>query len=119
MLISVLLGLTFFSFVYYNKELQVHPMKLIMFMTLAESAVQFALLAQFYICTTGANKLFNYTVFFNSDDFTLARSTIILSYSSMFVAFLCVNLSIVLNTMLCLDLILMVRYPFAMKENRL
>lgn len=119
MLISVLLGLTFFSFVYYNKELQVHPMKLIMFMALAESTVQFSLFSQFFICTTGANQLFNYTVFFSSDDITLARSTIILQYSSMLVAFICVNLSIVLNTMLCLDLILMVRYPFAEKENRL
>lgn len=41
MLVSSMLGLIFFGFIYYTKELQVHPMKLIMFLALSESAFQF------------------------------------------------------------------------------
>ena len=41
MICSVLLGLIFFLFVYYTKELQAHPMKLIMLLALSESAFQY------------------------------------------------------------------------------
>ena len=52
---SAILGLTFFGFVYYMKELQAHPMKLIMFMALSESAFLMFLICQFYICESDIN----------------------------------------------------------------
>ena len=119
MICSVLFGLTFFLFVYFTKELQAHPMKLIMLMALSESAFEFMIIAQLYICKTGANHLFSYSVYFETDEYHLARSTRILIFSGLYSMFFFMLFSLALNTMLCLDLILMVRYPFYNKESRL
>ena len=41
---SAFIGFFFFAVVYYNKELQVHPMKLIMYLALVEAGFQFFLI---------------------------------------------------------------------------
>ena len=105
MICSVLLGLTFFLFVYYTKELQAHPMKLIMLLALSESAFQYQFIGSFYICKSHANHLFSYTVFFNDDNYHMARSTLILLYSGIYSAIFFMLFSVSINSMLCLDLI--------------
>ena len=90
-----------------------------MYCALAESGFQFLLLEQFYICRLGLNHLFAWTVFFSNDPYYVVKSTVILQNSGFFLATLCFNLSLTLNSMLCLDLILMVRNPFQSKESRL
>ena len=48
----------------------------------------------------------------------MARSTLILLYSGIYSAIFFMLFSVSINSMLCLDLILMVRYPFDRKEPR-
>ena len=117
-LTSAMMGLLFFAFVYYTKELQVHPMKLIMVQAIVESAFQFFLIEQFYVCQFDLHYLFSWTVFFTDEAYYLGRSVGILMYSCIYGSCLCVTFSSLINTMLCIDLILMVRYPFDKKESR-
>lgn len=119
MFLSISISLAFFMVIYWTKELQAHPMKLIMTIALSESAFQYLLIAQFYICETRANELFSYTVLWSWEEEDLIKSTLILVASSLYCAFFFLLFSLTLNTMLCLDLILMVRYPFERKEARL
>lgn len=67
----------------------------------------------------GLNHFFAWTVFFSNDDYDVVKSTKILQDSGFFLAIFFFSLSLTLNTMLCLDLILMVRNPFQSKESRL
>ena len=83
-----------------------------------ESAFQFFLIEQFYICKLDLHYLFSWTVFFTNDPYYLGRSVGILMYSCIFGSSLCVTFSSLINTMLCFDLILMLRYPFDKKESR-
>ena len=108
----------FGAFVMYTKELQVHPMKIIMFLAFAESIFQYLLLEVNYICKFKQNQLLSWTVYFGVSDYDLARATTMLATSSDFFALSCVSIAISLNTFLCLDLILMVRFPFTKKEGR-
>ena len=57
----------FFLLLYKTKELQVHPMRLIMYIAFMETMVQFALIMQLQACKWNPNILFAYTVFFDDD----------------------------------------------------
>lgn len=52
-------------------------------------------------------------------DYDVLRATLLLVSTSDFLSVACMGVSISLNTCLCVDLILMVRYPFTNKENRI
>ena len=59
--------LVLFLAMYSNKDLQVHPMKLIMVISLMESLIHCGLSMMPYICTFKLNKLFALTVFMSDD----------------------------------------------------
>ena len=117
-LCSSLMGALFGAFILYTKELQVHPMKLIMYLAFVESVFQILIVQNDYICAQKYNYVFSWTIFFGASDYDVARATVILTQSSAFIATMCIGMSICLNTCICIDLILMVRYPFTKKEPR-
>lgn len=94
-------------------------MKLIMYLAFVESIFQVMLVASFNICYLRNAYLFSWTVFFSDSKIDILRATNLLASSSTYFAVMCINLSISLNIMLCIDLVLMVRYPFDNKESRL
>lgn len=105
-------------FVYSTKELQVHPMRLIMYLAFVESIFQITLLLSERICQFRVNELLSWTIYFSNDPYDVAKATMLLANCCNFFSLGFMSLSISLNTCLCLDLILMVRYPFGKKESR-
>ena len=94
-------------------------MKLIMVISLMESLIHCGLSIMPYICTFKLNKFFALTVFMSDDIYHQVRAVKIIEYASVYLAFFALNFVLMLNIMLCIDLILMVRYPFERKERRL
>ena len=115
---SSIMATLFGTFILFTKELQVHPMKIIMYLAFAESVFQIMLVQSPHICQTRQNELLALTLFGSTSNYNVARATFILASSNNFFALGSLSLSISLNTCLCIDLILMVRYPFTKKENR-
>ena len=111
-------GLIFFLFVYNTEKLQVHPMRLIMYLVLLESSFQIILAQNFYICEWKQNELLSYTLWFSATDEEVLAATYLLIYSANYLACFCIQMSLCLNTALCLELIFLVRYPFERKEKR-
>ena len=109
----------FFFFVFYTKELHVHPMKIIMYIAFFESIYLFLGVEQFYICDFGIHKLFAWTYFYSNEPYYVMKSIYILLYSTNFLATFAAEMAVMLNIMLCIDLVLMVRYPFEKKESRI
>ena len=116
---SAAVGMLFFLFVFYTKELHVHPMRIIMYIAFFESIYLFLGVEQFYICDFGFHKLLSWTVFYSNDPFDVVRSIYILLYSTNFIAVFSAEMAVMLNIMLCIDLVLMVRYPFNNMGNLL
>ena len=93
-------------------------MKIIMYLAALESCFQLYMISEYYICRAGFNKFFSWTVYFSTSVFSYARSTHILQCMFMFGAALTSNWAVNLATCLCLDLVLMVRYPFDRTDGR-
>ena len=83
-------GLIFFLFVYNTEKLQVHPMRLIMYLVLLESSFQIILAQNFYICDWKQNELLSYTLWFSATDEEVLAATYLLIYSANFLACFCV-----------------------------
>ena len=94
-------------------------MKLIMYLAFIESTYQYLLISQFYICKFDLNYLFSITVWRSGSLYDVAWATYLLLYSDLYLATLCIEMSVLINIFLCVDLILMVRYPFDNKQNRI
>ena len=108
----------FFLLLYQTKELQVHPMRLIMYIAFMETVVQFALIMQLQACKWNLNTLFAYTVYFDGDIYYQARGLFIQLIATIWLAVFATFSTVMLNMMLSIDLILTVRYPFKKKEGR-
>ena len=93
-------------------------MKIIMYLAALESCFQLYMITEYYICRASFNKFFSWTVYFSTDVFSYARSTHNLQRMFMFGAALTSNMAVNLATCLCLDLVLMVRYPFDRTDGR-
>ena len=109
---SGVLGFIFFLLVYNTKELHVHPMKLIMYMVLFESMIQFCLISQLYACKLDLHVLLAWTIYFDNFIYQQARALMIQIIFTVTLASFSVYMVIMLQIMLSVDLILMVRYPF-------
>ena len=115
---SGVLGFIFFLLVYNTKELHVHPMKLIMYMVLFESMIQLCLISQLYACKLDLYVLFAWTIYFDNLIYQQARALMLQIIFTVTLASFSVYMVLMLQMMLCVDLILMVRYPFDKKEGR-
>ena len=73
-----LASFAFFLVVWNTPELQVHPMKLLMYTALFEGISQIALAMQFYVCEFDLHKLFARVFFLQNDIYWEAHSAYIL-----------------------------------------
>ena len=117
-LVSGLINLFFFVIVLRNKTLQAHPMRLFMFITLFESLALLHMYPSLNMCAFRLPDLFSLTVFYSASYYHLYRSISILWNAAYIIRFTSFYMALNLTTCLCLDLILMIRKPFADKESR-
>ena len=115
---SSLIGSIFFMSLFFIKPLQQHPMNIIMWNALAESLFQMLLVMQFWVCRLELNRIFAYTVYFKTDKYHVLKASNVLWTSCNFLSNFFYSASLMLNFWLCIDLILMIRNPFAPKEKR-
>ena len=94
-------------------------MNIIMYSILFESfgCICFAMLYQ--LCNFRLNEIFAYTVFFSDTLKNQTRALVIINKSMNFMMNYVMGVSLNLNTILCVDMILMIRYPFESKESRM
>ena len=72
-----------------------------------------------HICDFRLQELFAWTVFFKSDYDTDYKSLVILSVFASTMGYFSTVMTICLSYSLCIDLILMLRFPLRQKESRL
>lgn len=101
-----------------NKSLQVHPMNLIYYITIVDSLLLFDVYASFQVCRWHIFEVFASTVLFDSSPARQLDAIWITGASKNFIATGLSYLSILLNTCLAFDLILMIKFPFVVKEKR-
>jgi hypothetical protein len=104
--------------IYCNKELQIHPMKMFMVMALVDAATCLVIMEANDICKLSLYKVFAATVYFSTDPYAQYRATWILIAAKNFAIVFLMLLSNMLNTCLAVDLILMIKHPFKVKEKR-
>jgi len=105
-------------FIYLNKNLQAHPMRLIMYISMVDSALCWNYYAGYNICKWNLPTLYMRT-FLLEDSYqaewrALQTLTATINFSNLTFFFA----TVLLNLMLSIDLILMIKYPFASKSKR-
>ena len=114
-LFSMIADLLIAALIYFNKELHAHPMKLFMLASLAEYSYFQSVYLGSFACRIGWIKLFQMTVLFNVDfdDLHWRWHTMQILYNaqSFFMLFFWM-MSILLNTVICYDLMFILYHPF-------
>ena len=117
--LSGLINVAFYLIIRQIKELQVHPMKLFMYIAAAEGAHQLNFSFTALMCPLYQPELLAYTVFFTNDPATVYSCAVFLLSMANFVSIFCLNMALYLSLCLCIDLILMIRMPFKQKDARI
>ena len=104
---------------FYIKELQVHPMKLFMWMSALDGLILLQYSMSFYICPLELQKLLSWTLFFDDSCESELRALNILLNSTEFIASWAPCATVVLQICVCIDLILTLKRPFTSKESRM
>ena len=108
----------FFIALWTTKELQVHPLKLVMYITFCDCIVQMSYINFARICEFKLYKLFSWTFFFSQSPQAQYASIAILLQSGYALWFISLNMTFMFNSALCLDLILVLHSPFKSAEAR-
>ena len=116
---DALSSLIFFIVLWYTPKLQVHPMKIIMYIALFESLTQINNIMMYKMCSWHLNELLAWTLFQSDSYYYLALSLDLLAQSGTVLMTGGNTTVIMLSTMLCFDMILMVRDPFTKSESRM
>lgn len=93
-------------------------MNLIKYITIVDAFIATAILNSYFLCYFKQPQLFAMTVLFDNSIFAQTRSVWLLEVSINFLSLYAVFIMFLLNTCLAIDLILMLKYPFATKEKR-
>lgn len=101
------------------KDLQVHPMRLVMYIMICDSLVLWAEAAHNQICKWQSYKLFSLSVFFSNSYEAQARSINLLAKSKFCIDSGFYNAAVMLDICLCFDLVLMINRPLQSKEKRM
>jgi hypothetical protein len=120
-------GLMFISqTIFYNKNLQAHPQRLIAYICVSEAAMSYNALIQvlnpvYIACYLGLEQIFSYTAVVGDESMsqkglTCSLNTLCNSNGVFFQSFQLLSLS--LNICLCVDLILTLWSPFTPASNR-
>jgi hypothetical protein len=115
-----ILGYSFIVLVtWFNIELQVHPLKLLFYISLADLFMIMVVFSGYKICDFNLHEFFAKTVLFSDTELSVYTALWLLNvYMNIFILFF-VYVSVILNTCLAVDLVLMIKYPFKVKEKRL
>ena len=89
-----------------------------MYIALFESITQINYIMMYKTCSWNLNKLFAWTMFQSDSYYYLALSLDLLAQSSSVLLTAGYTTVLILSTMLCFDMILMVRDPFTKSESR-
>jgi hypothetical protein len=103
----------------FNPSLQVHPMKLVMWISFADSALCNIVLMSYKVCSFHLNEFFAASVMFSSTIEDQYRALWILQASKNIIAVFLSLLLFLLNMCLAIDLIWMIRYPFVSKAKNI
>lgn len=93
-------------------------MQLIKWITMVDTFFDLLLLSSFFVCDLRIPELFAASVLFDSSVAAQFQAFEILESAANVGTFSACLLSILLNTCLGIDLILMLKYPFAVKQKR-
>ena len=116
---SALTSFLFFVYVWNTPKLQVHPITLISYLAFVESIYLFGIAVHYHACGLRLPELFSYTAFFSSSEYNKIYALNVILVTDMFFTSIAENVSVIMNTALCIDLVLIVRYPFEKKEKRI
>jgi hypothetical protein len=105
--------------IWWNKELQVHPMKLILYIAMVDTALSLISFTSYNICAWKIYEFFSHYVYFRTDWFAYQRSLWVINVSANYFSVFLIFMSIMLNACLAVDLILMLKHPFKSKEARI
>ena len=105
--------------IWQTKELQVHPMRLFMYIIVAESMLSFIDDGTHLICDLKLQRLFAYTVYFSGSYPDRVHALKVLTQSSALIACFCVYRQLCLNLSLCIDLVYMIKRPFQDAKSRM
>ena len=108
----------FFLALWSTKELQVHPLKLVMYITFCDCLVQMSYINFARLCEFEAYKLLSATLFFSQTPQAQFTSLALLLESGYAIWWLSLNMTFFFNSALCLDLILVLNSPFKSAEAR-
>ena len=112
------MNLWFASMIFRNKSLQAHPMKLFMYIAVADSLYYSNQFFMYADCTLHLPQLMDYTVYFTrSTDKHLFRALYIQYLSVQTFEYFGVLLTFSLNFFLIFDLVMMIRHPFSDKSR--
>lgn len=101
---------------WYNKELQVHPMKLLFYITLMDAMIGYNILAAYRICDWDLGKVYAETIMRDTSLKAKYEALQILYLSANIFGLFLLAATLMYNTFLGVDLILMIKYPFKVKD---
>ena len=93
-------------------------MKLIMYQSLFDGITQIGFISSYYVCDYHGQDIFAATFYFSTDVYDQGWSLEHLLVSNQILCCFTLYMSLLLSTMLSIDLILMVKYPFDQSESR-
>ena len=104
--------------IYFNPSLQVHPMQLVMAISLVGGSTCFAFFFGSEVCQFGLYKLMSFTLFLKwNDPYSNFYAALILWASVVFLSVFLLNAMLWLNIFMAVDLINTIKYPFRPKST--
>jgi hypothetical protein len=105
--------------IYYNPQLNVHPMNIVMAISFLGAAIFFAYFFGNGVCYFELYKLMAGTLFFRwGDPYYDYMGALVLWASCVFLSVFLLNAMLMLNIFLAVDLVYMIKYPFRPKSSK-
>ena len=109
-----------FLLIYFNKSLQVHPMPIVMMISLIGGSIYFTYFFGSGICKIKAYRLLAGTLTFTwGDSYYELLAAVTMWRAIVFYSIFYLNAMIWLNQAMAIDLIFMIKYPFEPPNKRL
>ena len=102
--------------IWYTKKLNVHPMRLLMLISISESIWCYSLFMLRNLCTWKLDLLFLYTTFMENTTENRLLALGILYWMNILIEEISVFMTVYLNIYLVLDFVMTLRYPFKAKK---
>ena len=103
--------------IWYTKKLNLHPMRLLMMISLSESIWCYSLFMLRNLCILNLDKLFLYSTFQEIKTDNQVHALAILYWVNILIEQISVLMSVYLNIYLVIDFVMTLRYPFKAKKR--